>query len=420
MNEWIIYLARILRRSFSQGGATMLNRVSVGVMLILGISILASQPILEAADNPKSDDHRNIQQKAEAAPPASQPANEGAVFQALKKLYSVPRAKADRLGPENPPQKFELPRKPPEKLPPELLFEQNRLGLQHYDAIHKSISSVPIGGHDLGEKNPDPPPGNQPENHPPQEYRQNENNPTFYIPPYPQYYYGQGRRRLPRHTQRWTDYRYFGGQPGRYGYGYNDVGPGYAGDFYRFGFMQGFDRGRFEKLATERQETVLLHFSAHLDRALKLLEKGNYHQATDTFKLAAETNQGDPASRLYAAHGLFAIGRYSEAVTYLRRAFQLQPKIAYLNYDIRDDYSKRSDFDKHLADLEKAVDLAPGNIDRLILLGYVRYYTNQRDRAYQPLAQANKINPKDELTKRLLINCQPPDVVLDQIKSRQK
>jgi hypothetical protein len=68
-----------------------------------------------------------------------------------------------------------------------------------------------------------------------------------------------------------------------------------------------------------------------------------------------ETDHGDAASRIYAGHTLFAIGRYRDGVRFLRRAFQLQPRITYLSYDIRDDYGDPADFDRQLEALREAL-----------------------------------------------------------------
>jgi Flp pilus assembly protein TadD len=220
----------------------------------------------------------------------------------------------------------------------------------------------------------------------------------------------------------WNSYLSFGGRPGGYGYGYGyGYGPNYGdpyfteswGDAYRFGFTSGYNYWRFNKTSTERQESVLTHALDAMDKGLGLFKQGNYRQAIDAFKLAAETNQGDPAARIYAAHSLFATGRYREAIPFLRRAFELQPKLALLDYDMRDDYGRRADFDSHLRALEAALGQSPSSVERLIMLGYVRYYSGQKDTAYEPLAQAKQIDPANSIPDRLLPHCTPPDVVLD-------
>ena len=133
------------------------------------------------------------------------------------------------------------------------------------------------------------------------------------------------------------------------------VGPGLDGNVYRFGFTNEYDFGRFYTESNARTEMVLQHHAGHLTNGLKLFRQRRYAEAADGFRLAADTNHGDPSSRLYAAHALFAMGRYAEAVPYLRRAFELQPKIVFLNFDIRDDYGDQKDFQSQLAALEAAL-----------------------------------------------------------------
>lgn len=220
----------------------------------------------------------------------------------------------------------------------------------------------------------------------------------------------------------WNSYLSFGGMPWRYGYGpYSDRYPVESwGDAYRFGFTSSYNYWRFHHYATERQESVTSHALDAMDKGLGLFRAGNYAQALSAFKLAAETNQGDPAARIYAVHALFATGRYREAMPFLKRAFELQPKIALLDYDMRDDYGRRADFDNHVRALEAALAQSPGSIERLVVLGYVRYYSGRRDAAYEPLAKAKAIDPTNTVVDRLLPHCTPPDVVLDRQKAAGK
>jgi len=363
---------------------------------------------------------------------AEQPPRIGVVQQALRHLYTIPRASALQLGGGDSQARAGWQR-PASSRP-----AGNRLGLQHDDAIRNSVSSVPIGGqtepHRLGLQHDDAirhsvssvPIGGVTRGdaggvHGSANGSGNGTEPVapggggttnIIIGPSGYYY---PRRRLPESERGWTNYRYYGGRPSRYGYGMNDYPYGYGdeGDIYRFGFTRGYDTGRFDKVTTDRQDAALAHASGHLQRGLTLFRQGRYREAAGAFKLAAETNQGDPAARIYAAHALFATGRYRDAVRYLRRAFELQPRIALLDYDLRDDYGKRADFDEQLEELEKALRRFPRNLDRLVVLGYVHRYSNQLERAYEALARASKINPRDRLVARLMENCQPPDVRLD-------
>lgn len=257
-----------------------------------------------------------------------------------------------------------------------------RMGMQHADAIHESVSSVPVGD-DLRQ-----PPGDG------------------YIVPGPD---GEAvvvpREDLHIYHHPDVEYReegpYFSPYDPRVGY-------------YRFGFYDGslrHDRTKFRARAHARTESILSSANIQLHRGLEAFRAGEYRAAAKQFKLAAELNQGDPASRLYATHALFAIGRYTEAVKYLRRALSLEPRIALLTFDIRDDYGEPSDFERHLSSLRRALRIAPANMDRLALLGYVLNYTDRPDEAYEVLAKARQIDHRDRLVQQLHESTHPPDGV---------
>jgi tetratricopeptide (TPR) repeat protein len=237
----------------------------------------------------------------------------------------------------------------------------------------------------------------------------------YFLTPSPYYPYQYHTRDHFRPKDEWDDYPRPGGQP-YYGYGiYHRAYDQSLRDAYRYGFLPGFDIAEFYRESKARGEEVREHASNHYKRGLKHFREGRYHPATRYFKLAAETNQGNPTSRIYAAHALFAIGRYEDAVRYLRRAFELQPKIALLSYDIRKDYKDQTDFKQQLEKLLEAHQLDPDRIERLVLMGYIYFYTNQREKAYHPLFRAIKINPDDRLARLLLKHCELPDVVMDEI-----
>jgi tetratricopeptide (TPR) repeat protein len=292
--------------------------------------------------------------------------------------------------------------------------DHHRNGLQHADAIRKSQSSLPIGDDING------PTSDSRELDRPMETQPPINSYTHYF--FSPGDYNRYRSPLSQDERSWSRYRYFGGNPSRYGfdseYDRFDNGPyGDNGDVYRYGFLRGYDRGRSDKVATERTERVLRHARRHYDRGVALFQEGMYHQAARTLRLASETDQGDPVSRIYAAHAHFAIGRYKDAVQFLRRAFDLQPKIAMLTYDLREDYKDPKEFEKQLAELERAIRLSPRRTERLILFGYLLSYSGQRDKAYEPLYKARSLAPDDALAKLLLENCDlPPDVVVERIK----
>ncbi len=226
-------------------------------------------------------------------------------------------------------------------------------------------------------------------------------------------YYRPGGSGLTARQRRWSDYRYFGGRPSRYGYDreyYGRYGDDDDGASYRFGFLRGYDRGRFEARADERGHAVRALSGRRLQAGLEHLRAGDYRAAAAAFKLAAESNQGDPAAAIYAAHALFAIGRYRDAAGYLRHAFDMQPKIALLDYDLREDYGVKEDFQTHLAALEQALRDDPRNTDRLLVLAYVYSFSGQRDRADGLLREARRLGSGDRLIEQLQAGQLLPDV----------
>lgn len=367
--------------------------------------------------------------------------DEGSVDRALRKLATIPRTHVRRPRPADqektagsaqyrlpsgtrviviqPGSQESAPDKGAASRNPEIprhsdgrVSEPNRLGLQHRDAIRNSVSSLPIGD-DIHGQSPDW----QSEIIDGEIADRNDprlRNATAISGPYTPY--RSGTQRLPTHTRKFNEYVYSDGRPRSEGlrmnvFGVDDASP--AGEYYRFGFVRGSRYGQIHREADARTDRLLNSADKFRARGIAYLREGRYLQAANAFKVSAETNQHDPAARLYAAHAYFAIGRYRDAVAFLDRAFELQPKIAYLDYDLRDEYGRKADFDRHLAALEHALDRSPHDVDRLVLLGYVLCYTNQREIAWKPLIEAYRHAPQRGLVTRLLETAQPPDVELE-------
>jgi len=353
---------------------------------------------------------------------------------ALRELYVIPRPSRPRFAQETrvlnrprstqpadsgapaTPHGSNLGRVPPAQTP----SGDHRLGLQHLDAIrHSASESVPIGDDIHGAQAPKPPSTSSTG----QAGRAKTAGDTYvYVNPVPYGY--RSSSRLTHREREWANYRYFGGRPSRYGYGrfdrYGNRGPyGYdGGDDFRFGFMKGYDVGRFDRFTDERSKSLLAYARSQLDRGVELFHQGRFAEAADAFQISAETDQGDAVSRIYAGHALFALGRYRDAVVYIRRAMELQPRIIYLHYDMRGDYDRPEQFDTQLSALKHALDLSPADPDRLFLLAYVLYFSDQRSEAYPILTRAHALNRQDELVRKMMRNAQPPDVELDAMKRK--
>ncbi len=347
--------------------------------------VFANLPAAALADGPASQPAQTM-----AAAPASQPADAaasrlGAVRMALTQLYVVPRnAQAPMPGSARTAPK---PSTQPAGPPAITIDRGTRAGKQA-----KAPTSRPSETADA-DNTDDVRPAS-----------------TLLIEPIP---WTRGSSHINSKEREWADYRYYNGTPSRYGV--DEYGQyGYDGGTYRFGFMQGYDYGRFDAETDSRVQALMSHASVQIDRGVQYFQQGQYQQAADTFQLAAETDQGDAIARIYAGHSLFALGRYRDATRYIRRAFELQPRISYLTYDIRGDYSNPALFEQQIEALRKALDMSPRDTDRLFLLGYLHYYTGQRTAAYRYFMRAVEVDKADTISDRLMRNAQPPDVEVDQ------
>ena len=128
---------------------------------------------------------------------------------------------------------------------------------------------------------------------------------------------------------------------------------------------------------------------------------GEYGPAARHFLLAATLNQGDPAARLCAAHAQIALGNYDAAARLLRRALELQPRIAYLPIDVRKAYGKPGDFGKHVAALLEAVKGDADDAELHFLLGYYYFFSDDMAKAARSLGEAAKLAPRDSVIRLL-------------------
>ncbi|MCC7291122.1 MAG: hypothetical protein IT449_03555 [Phycisphaerales bacterium] len=189
-------------------------------------------------------------------------------------------------------------------------------------------------------------------------------------PPVARYYQWGGRpygysayNRYPNH-----DYSY------DYGYGAYWRGLDAADPYlYERAYRQGVTDGRrFEQYEREAELGLKSYLDA-MEAGQAAFASGNYGKASQLYILAARMSQGDPASRVCAGNSLIALGRYDEAAQILRRAFELQPKLAYLPLDIRGEYQVAGDFETHLAALQAAAEreslAAPGGAPGVALTG---------------------------------------------------
>lgn len=162
-------------------------------------------------------------------------------------------------------------------------------------------------------------------------------------------------------------------------------------------YRQGVTDGRNEQRFREQAERGLTSYQRAMADGREAFGRADYSTASRAYLLAAQLNQGDPVSRLEAAQAQIALGRCASAGKILRRAFAIEPRIAYLPLNLRDAYAKPSEFDAHLGSLRKAAQDQAEDVDILFALAFCEYFAGDSAAAKTSLDAAQAIEPGDSV-----------------------
>ncbi len=166
-------------------------------------------------------------------------------------------------------------------------------------------------------------------------------------------------------------------------------------------YRQGVEDGRALERREVQAERGIGAYELAMSDGQAAFESRAYGLAARHLLLAATLNQGDPASRLAAAHAQTALGEYASAARLVRRAFELQPRLVYLPLDIRNTYADAAEFNAHIASLRGAASNENEDADLRFLLGYYYYYSDNMTGAASEFSRAAKLDPADALYPQL-------------------
>lgn len=118
-----------------------------------------------------------------------------------------------------------------------------------------------------------------------------------------------------------------------------------------------------------------------LGRGDKAFEEGDYDDAREEY-VRALVKAGDDA-RVRIALGLseYALGAYTDASAAVRRGISISPGLAQSSFSMKKIYGQTEDFTAHRQALEIFVRENPEEIQAFFLLGFVQYFSDQRDKA---------------------------------------
>lgn len=188
----------------------------------------------------------------------------------------------------------------------------------------------------------------------------------------------------------------------RQGYEAGRLFPRQLDEAYRQGLREGYQAWQYDNEDYQRTQRLYRTRDEANKAGLEAFREASYDEAADLFLLATQLDNGDPASRLYAAQALFAVGQYEQAIPLLRRAFELQPNLLYLRFDLRLDYGHPEDLAAQLQALQAVVAANPNWTGGHLLLGYELLHSGQRDQAHRAFLRAVQLDPTDRLSRRFL------------------
>ncbi len=162
-------------------------------------------------------------------------------------------------------------------------------------------------------------------------------------------------------------------------------------------YRQGVEDGRLSsQLSIQAQLGRSTYYTA-MQQGQVAFVKGDYGVAVRHFILAEELDQGDPTARLFGCHARTALGHYVDAAMTLRRAFELEPRLAYLPMDIRNTYADPNELARHIGALHLAAQQNATDARLWFLLGYYHFYTGEMADAASVLDRARRLAPNDRV-----------------------
>jgi tetratricopeptide (TPR) repeat protein len=171
-------------------------------------------------------------------------------------------------------------------------------------------------------------------------------------------------------------------------------------------YDRGYEDGYRDGLAYAQRQAALDRGTSAFDTAfaegMDRFRNRDYGAAVRHLMLAAKLNQDDPISRLHAAHASVALGHYDDAALLLRRAFQLQPALAYVSMDISRYYASRKEFRGQLDAIERKAVERPESAPVWAVLGYFRFFSNRQTEGFHAFRRANALAPRDRFVSTML------------------
>lgn len=141
-----------------------------------------------------------------------------------------------------------------------------------------------------------------------------------------------------------------------------------------------------------------------IGRGDKAFEQGEYDQAREEYRHAIEVAGDAPGIRIALGLSDYALGSFEAAAKSIRRGVSHSPELAKSDFRLQEVYGRAGDSDVHRRQLDAFVTQNPENADTLFLLGFVQYFSDQREAARTTFGAYRSIVPHDDLADPFIEN----------------
>jgi len=129
---------------------------------------------------------------------------------------------------------------------------------------------------------------------------------------------------------------------------------------------------------------------------------GEFNLAGEMYRKASKANPEDAFAMFARAHAAYANGEYREAVKNLVGGLALEPNWGLYEFRLQEFYGDRVEYEHHLQNLERKIELRPDAADMKFLLAYVYYFSGRYADAADLLAQVLMLEPDFERAEYFL------------------
>ena len=120
---------------------------------------------------------------------------------------------------------------------------------------------------------------------------------------------------------------------------------------------------------------------------------GDFTVAGESYRAAHKLKPQDPFALFMLAHASYANSEYPLAVRYLKGALALEPNWGLYEFRLQEFYGDQSEYQKHLRNLERLVEMRPNGADMKFLLAYIYYFSGRFTDAANLLADIMRKEP---------------------------